>query len=88
MAGLLDESTGEPDGGDDGVLITGVVSTNPCFVREIELREGGREGFAATITFSSGEGWLAPPGLERAREAFCFWAEEGLVWFAPAPMST
>ena len=75
----LDESTGEPDGV-DGVLITGVASTIPCFVGEIELSREGEEGFA-TITFSTGEGWLAPSGLERAREAFCFWAEEGLLWF-------
>ena len=39
MAGLLDESTGEPDGV-DGVLITGGASTSACLVREEELREG------------------------------------------------
>ena len=66
----LDGSTGEPDGV-DGVLITGAsASTRACFVREI-----GEEEFA-TVTeemLNTGEGWLAPSGLEGAEEAFCSW---------------
>ena len=58
------------------MLITGVASTTASFME-------GEEWFA-TITdgvFSREEGWLAPSGLGEAREAFTFWAEEGLVWF-------
>ena len=81
MPALLDESGEDPDG-EDRVLITGVASTTASFMGGIELREC--EEWFATITegtFSRGEGWLAPSGLGRAREAFTFWAEEGLVWF-------
>ena len=68
-----DESACEPDRV-DGVLITGVASATVCFAGEIELLREGEEGFA-TITgevFSTWEGWLAPSGLEGAREVFTF----------------
>ena len=66
----LDESVCEPDGA-DGVLITGVASSNACFAGEIELLREGDEGFA-TVTGEVFSTWLAPSGQEGAREVFTF----------------